>query len=127
MPTAAPTAPFRLGRWIGLYGAAPSPNPFRWSGPRACRRIQPGETSVSFRVENARPDGLPVMLAIDLDGRPDSAFELPGASSRDLTVAAPPGTQVLRVSGRPAFVPHDLTGSADFRTLSFRLAPGDAP
>jgi hypothetical protein len=127
MPTAAPTAPFRLGRWIGLYGAAPSPNPFRWSGPRACRRIQPGETSVSFRVENARPDGLPVMLAIDLDGRPDSAFELPGASSRDLTVAAPPGTQVLRVSGRPAFVPHDLTGSADFRKLCFRLAPGDAP
>jgi len=34
---------------------------------------------------------------------------------------------VLRVSGRPAFVPHDLTGSADFRTLSFRLAPGDTP
>jgi hypothetical protein len=127
LSTAAPGAPFRLGRWIGLYSAAPSPNPFRWSGPRACRRIRPGETSVSFRVENARPDGLTVMLAIDLDGRPDSAFELPGASSRDLTVAAPPGTQVLRVSGRPAFVPHDLTGSADFRRLCFRLAPGDAP
>ncbi len=127
LPTAAATAPFRLGRWIGLYAAAPSPNPFRWSGPRACRRIQPGETSVSFRVENARPDGLPVTLAIDLDGRLESGFELPGASSRDLTVAVPPGAEVLRVSGRPVFVPHDLTGSADFRRLSFRLAPGDAP
>ena len=127
LPTAAPAAPFRLGRWIGLYDKSPSPNPFRWSGPRACRRIQPGETSVSFRVENARPDGHPVTLTIDLDGRPEPAFELPGASARDLTVAVPPGAQVLRVSGRPAFVPHDLTGSADFRRLSFRLAPGDAP
>ena len=127
LSTAAPAAPFRLGRWIGLYATAPSPNPFRWSGPRACRRIQRGETSVSFQVENARPDGHPVTLAIDLDGRLEPAFELPGASSRELTVAVPPGAQVLRVSGRPVFVPHDLTGSADFRRLSFRLAPGDAP
>ena len=127
LPTAAPTAPFRLGRWIGLYAPAPSPNPFVWSGPRACRRIQPGETSVSFRVENARPDGRPVTLAIDLDGRLEPAFELPGASTRALTVAVPPGAQVLRVSGRPVFVPHDLIGSADFRRLSFRLASGDAP
>lgn len=127
IPTAAPAAPFRLGRWIGLYAAGPSPNPFRWSGPRACRRIQPGETSLSFRVENARPDGHPVTLVLDLDGRSEPAFELPGASVRDLTVAVPPGAEVLRLSGLPAFVPHDLTGSADFRTLSFRLAPGDAP
>ena len=127
LPTASPAAPFRLGRWIGLYAAAPSPNPFLWCGPRACRRIQPGETSVSFRVENARPDGHPVTLAIDLDGRSERAFELPGASSRELTVAVPPGAQVLRVSGRPVFVPHDLTGSADFRRLSFRVAPGNAP
>ncbi len=124
LPTASPAAPFRLGRWIGLYTAAPSPSPFLWSGPRACRRIQPGEMSVFFRVENARPDGHPVTLAVDLDGRLEPAFEIPGASSRALTVAVPPGAQVLCVSGRPAFVPHDLTGSADFRRLSFRLAPG---
>ena len=79
---------------------------------------------MSFRVENARPDGHPVTLAVDLDGRLESSFEIPGASSRDLTVAVPAGAQVLRVSGSPAFVPHDLTGSADFRRLSFRLAPG---
>ncbi|MDL2719130.1 MAG: O-antigen ligase family protein, partial [Acidobacteriota bacterium] len=125
LPTAAPAAPFRFGRWIGLYTTAPTSNPFLWSGPRACRRIRPGETSVSFRVENARPDGHPVTLAVDFDGRLEPAFELPGASTRDLTVAVPPGAQVLRVSGRPVFVPHDLTGSADFRRLSFRIAPGD--
>ncbi len=127
LPTARPSAPFRLGRWIGLYGPGPSPNPFRWSGPRACRRLLPGETSVSFRVENARPDGLPVTLAIDVDGRSEAPFELPGASSRDLTVTVPRGAQVLRVSGSPTFVPHELTGSSDFRRLAVRLATGDPP
>jgi hypothetical protein len=68
-----------------------------------------------------------VTLAIDLDGRLEPAFELRGASTRALTVAVPPGAQVLRVSGRPVFVPHDLIGSADFRRLSFRLASGDTP
>jgi hypothetical protein len=126
-PTASPSAPFRLGRWIGLYGPGPSPNPFRWSGPRACRRLFPGETSVSFRVENARPDGLPVTLAIDVDGRGAAPFELLGASTRDLTVIVPRGAEVLRVSGRPTFVPHELTGSTDFRQLSVRLATGDPP
>jgi O-antigen ligase len=127
LPTARPSAPFRLGRWIGLYGPDPSPNPFRWGGPRACRRLLPGETSVSFRVENARPDGLSVTLAIDVDGLSEAPFELPGASSRDLTVTVPRGAQVLRVSGRPTFVPHELTGSSDFRRLAVRLATGDPP
>ena len=127
VPTLSPAAPFRLARWIGLYRGGPSPNPFVWSGPRACRRIREGETSVSFRVANARPDGEPVTLLIDVDGVSQPSLALPGASSRDLTVTLPPGAQVLRLIGRPTFVPHDLTGSADFRTLSFRLAPGDAP
>ena len=78
LPTARPSAPFRLGRWIGLYSSGRSASPFRWSGPRACREIRPGETSVSFRVENARPDGAPVTLAIDVDGRSEPPFELPG-------------------------------------------------
>ncbi|HEX5856115.1 MAG TPA: O-antigen ligase family protein, partial [Thermoanaerobaculia bacterium] len=127
LPTARPSAPFRLGRWIGLYAQGPSPNPFRWSGPRACRRLRPDETSVTFRVENARPDGLPVTLAIDVDGRSDAPLEVPGASSRDLTVTVPRGGQVLGVSGRPTFVPHELTGSSDFRRLAVRLATGDPP
>ena len=127
LPTALPSAPFRLGRWIGLYAPGPSPNPFRWSGPSACRRLFPGEISVSLRVENARPDGLPVTLAIDVDGRSAPQFELPGGSSRDLTVTVPRGAQVLRVSSRPTFVPHELTGSSDFRRLAVRLATGDPP
>jgi hypothetical protein len=125
LPTARPSAPFQLGRWIGLYPSAPSPNPFAWSGPRACRKIRPGETSVSFRVENARPDGRPVRLTIDVDGRSEPPFELPGGSKRDLTVPVPQGAQVLRVSGRPTFVPRELTGSSDSRELSVRLAPED--
>jgi hypothetical protein len=125
LPTARPSAPFRLGRWIGLYSSGRSTSPFRWSGPRAYREIRPGETSVSFRVENARPDGAPVTLAIDVDGRSEPPFELPGASVRDLDVRVPQGARVLRLSGRPTFVPHELTGSSDFRRLFVGLAPGD--
>jgi O-antigen ligase len=125
LPTARPSAPFRLGRWIGLYSSGRSTSPFRWSGPRAYREIQPGETSVSFRVKNARPDGAAVTLAIDVDGRREPPFELPGASVRDLDVPVPRGAGVLRLSGRPTFVPHELTGSSDFRRLLVGLAPGD--
>ena len=125
LPTARPSAPFRLGRWIGLYSSGRSTSPFRWSGPRACREIRPGETSVSFRVENARPDGAPVTLAIDVDGKSEPPVELPGASVRDLEVPVPRGARVLRLSGRPTFVPHELTGSSDFRRLFVRLATGD--
>jgi hypothetical protein len=32
---------------------------------------------------------------------------------------------VLRVTGRPTFVPRELTGSSDSRELSVRLAPED--
>ncbi len=125
LPTARPSAPFRLGRWIGLYSSGRSANPFRWSGPRACREIGPGETSVSFRIENARPDGAPVTLSVDVDGRSEPPFELPGASVRDLDVRVSQGARVFRLTGRPTFVPHELTGSADFRRLLVRIAPGD--
>ncbi len=125
LPTARPSAPFRLGRWIGLYPAGRAPNPFRWSGPRVCREIRPGETSVSFRVENARPDGASVTLAIDVDGRSEPSIEVPANAVRDLDVPVTAGARVVRLSGRPTFVPHELTGSSDFRTLFVRVAPGD--
>lgn len=127
LPTARPAAPFRLGRWIGLYPPGPSLNPFRWSGPRACRRLGAAEESLSFRVENARPDGLPVTIATDADGRENPPIEIPGASMREITIPVLRDAQVLCLSARPTFVPHDLTGSSDFRRLSFRLAPGDSP
>jgi len=125
LPTARPSAPCRFGRWIGLYSSGRSTSPFRWSGPRVCREIRPGETSVSFRVQNARPDGAPVTLTIDVDGRSEPPVELPGASVRDLDVPVPPGARVLRLSGRPTFVPHELTGSSDFRRLFVGLATGE--
>jgi O-antigen ligase len=125
LPTTRPSAPFRLGRWIGLYTIRRSTSPFRWSGPRACREIRPDETSVSFRVENARPDGAPVTLAIDVDGKSEPPFDLPGGSVRDLQVPVPQGARVLRLTGRPTFIPHELTGSSDFRRLFVRLATGE--
>lgn len=127
LPTARASAPFRFGRWIGLYFPDPSPTAFRWSGPRACRELGPAATTASFRLENARPDGLPLTIALDVDGRGVPPFEVPGASTRIVTVSAPRDTHVLCLSGSPTFVPHELTGSSDFRRLSFRLAPGDAP
>ncbi len=125
LPTARPSAPFRLARWIGLYSSGRSTSPFRWTGPRVYRELLPGETSVSFRVQNARPDGAPVTLAIDVDGRSEAPVELPGASIRLLDVPVPRGARVLRLSGRPTFVPHDLTGSSDVRRLLVGLATGD--
>ena len=80
---------------------------------------------MSFRVENARPDGAPVTLAIDVDGRSEPPVELPGASVRDLDVPVAGGARVLRLSGSPTFVPRELRGRADFRRLFVRLAPGD--
>lgn len=80
---------------------------------------------MSFRVQNARPDGSPVTLAIDVDGRSEAPVELPGASIRILDVPVPRGARVLRLSGRPTFVPHDLTGSSDVRRLLVGLATGD--
>jgi O-antigen ligase len=127
LPTARPSAPFRVGRWIGLYGPDPTPRPFRWSGPRACRIILPGETEEAFRVQNARPDGLPMTLVVDVDGRRATSLPIPGGSSREMTVPVARGAGMLCVTGSPTFVPHELTGVADFRRLSFRLAPGDVP
>jgi hypothetical protein len=66
-----------------------------------------------------------VRLTIDVDGRSEPPLELPGGSKLDLTVPVPQGAQVLRVSGRPTFVPRELTGSSDSRELSVRLAPED--
>ncbi|HMA29304.1 MAG TPA: hypothetical protein VKS23_05525, partial [Thermoanaerobaculia bacterium] len=125
LPSASPSAPFRLGRWIGLYSSGRSTSPFRWSGPRIYRELRPDETSVSFRVRNARPDGAPVTLVIDVDGRSEAPVEVPGGSTRNLDVPFPSGARVLRVSGRPTFVPHELTGSSDFRRLFIGLAPGE--
>jgi hypothetical protein len=66
-----------------------------------------------------------VTLAIDVDGKSETPIELPGGSVRDVVIPVGKDARVLRLSGSPTFVPHELTGSSDFRRLLVGLAPGD--
>jgi hypothetical protein len=121
LPTARPEAPFRATTWAGVYPARPG-DPFHWSGPLVYRGIRPGETSVAFRVQNARPDGAPVAVSVDVDGRPVASLDVPGGETRDVRFDVPPGGAVARVRTRPAFVPADVTGGGDRRRLAIRVA-----
>lgn len=125
LPTADAGAPFRTKTWAGVYPARPG-DPFHWAGPLAVRGIRPGETSVAFRVQNARPDGRPVTVGVDLDGRQVETLDVPGGGEiRDVVVLVPPGTRMLRMRTEPAFVPRDLLGGNDRRRLAIRVAGGD--
>lgn len=119
LPTARPGAPFRTTTWAGVYPARPG-NPFHWAGPIAYRAIRPGETSVAFRLQNARPDGLPVAVNIDVDGRPVERLDLPAGETREVRI--PAEGAVARIRTRPAFVPADVTRSTDRRCLAIRVA-----
>ena len=124
LPTADAGAPFRTKTWAGVYPARPG-DPFHWAGPLAVRGIRPGETSVAFRVQNARPDGRPVTVGVDLDGRQVETLDVPGGGEiRDVVVVVPPGTRMLRMRTEPAFVPRDLLGGNDRRRLAIRVAGG---
>jgi O-antigen ligase len=121
LPTARPEAPFRVKTWAGVYRSPPE-DPFHWAGPLAYRAIRPGETSVSFRVQNARPDGAPVTVSVDVDGRPAVSLDVPDGVTRDVRFDVPAGGTVARIRTRPAFVPGDLSGGRDRRRLAIRVA-----
>jgi O-antigen ligase len=121
LPTARPESPFRVSAWAGVYPARPG-NPFHWAGPLVYRGIGPGETSVSFHVQNARPDGRPVGVRVDVDGRPEPPLEVPGGETRDVRLDVPPGARIVRVRSAPSFVPRDLAGGDDRRRLAIRLS-----
>jgi len=121
LPTARPEAPFRVRTWAGVY-PAPQEDPYHWAGPLAYRAIRPGETSVSFRVQNARPDGAPVAVSVDVDGRPTVSLDVPGDAIRDVRFDVPAGGAVARIRTRPAFVPGDVAGGGDRRRLAIRVA-----
>jgi hypothetical protein len=122
LPTARAEAPFRVKTWAGVYPARPG-DPYHWAGPLAYRGIRPGETSVVFRIQNARPDGAPVSVSVDVDGRAAVALGVPGGGeTRDVRLDVPPGAKILRVRTLSSFVPRDVSGGADRRRLSIRLA-----
>ncbi len=121
LPTARPEAPFRATTWAGVYPARRG-DPFHWAGPLAYRGIRPGETSVAFRVQNARPDGAPAAVSVDVDGHPVASLDVPGGATRDVRFDVPPGGTVARIRTRPAFVPADVTDSTDRRRLAIRVA-----
>ncbi len=121
LPTARPEAPFRATTWAGVYPARTG-EPFHWAGPLAYRAIRPGETSVAFRVQNARPDGAPVAVSVDVDGRPAASLDLAGGETRELRFDVPAGGTVARIRTRPAFVPGDAAGGRDRRRLAIRVA-----
>jgi hypothetical protein len=121
LPTAGPEAPFRVKTWAGVYPAPPE-DPFHWAGPLAYRAIRPGETSVSFRLQNARPDGAPVAVSVDVDGLPAASLDVPDGATRDVRFDVPAGGAVARIRTRPAFVPGEVTGGGDRRRLAIRVA-----
>jgi hypothetical protein len=121
LPTARPEAPFRASTWAGVYPARPG-DAFHWAGPLAYRAIRPGETSVAFRVQNARPDGGPVAVSVDVDGRPAVSLDVPGGGeAREVRFDVPAGGAVARIRTRPSFVPGDF-GGGDRRRLAIRVA-----
>jgi hypothetical protein len=118
LPTARPDAPFRAAVWAGVYPVRQA-QPFHWAGPLAYRGIRPGETAVAFRVQNARPDGAPVAVSVDVDGRPVLSLDVPGGGEmRDVRFDVPPGGAVVRIRTHPDFVP----GGGDRRRLAVRVA-----
>ncbi len=122
LPTLRPEAAFREGPWIGVYRAGGPPGGSSWASPVVYRRVLSGEREVAFTLRNARPDGAPVWVAIDLDGKPVAGFEMPGGESRDVRIPAPTGAGALRIRTRPPFVPRDLGGGDDRRTLAIRVS-----
>jgi hypothetical protein len=124
LTTSGPDGAFRVGDWAGVYGweVVSETSAHRWMGPRAFRRIRPGETSVSCALRNERPDDRPVLVTADLDGRVVERLTVPHEETRYLKVdGIPAGTRTLRLVMEPSFVPYRITGRRDFRELSLRL------
>ena len=121
-PSASPEAPFRATTWAGVFPSRRG-DPFHWAGPLAYRAVRPGERTVSFRVQNARPDGRPVAVAVDLDGRSAATLDVPaGGETRDVSLDVPPGARILRMRTTPDFVPRELAAGDDRRRLAIRVA-----
>src|SRR5204863_1391059 len=68
-PSRRADAAFRPGPWTGVWGwEIYEKRAQRWMGPRAFRRIAPGEQSFFLALTNLRPDRRPVLVTADVDG-----------------------------------------------------------
>jgi O-antigen ligase len=123
-PTRRADAAFRTGPWTGVWEwEIYDKRAQRWMGPRAFRRIEPGEQSFFLALTNLRPDRRPVLVTADVDGGRVQRLSVPPGETRNLTVdAIPKGAEALRLRFEPTFVPYRLTGGRDFRELSIVLS-----
>lgn len=123
LPTLQPKAAFRAGPWVGVYG--PEIHEERsqaWLGPRAFRRIREGESRLSLTFRNQRPDGRPVLVSADIEGRPSGSLSIAAGARGVLSLSSlPRESRALRLRFEPTFVPVRLTGLPDFRELSLLL------
>ena len=118
LATASPAAPFREERWAGVHDRG---RPRRWTSANAFRKVEPGERRLLLTLANERPDRRPVVMRVRVDDVPAGAVAIPAGPPKVFRVELPPGAGVARFVFDPVFVPKDLPGRSDPRTLGVRL------
>jgi hypothetical protein len=125
-PTRHAEAAFRTGPWIGMYRPELAHRSVhRWMGPVALRRVGQGESSLSLRLLNARPDDLPVTVSVDVNGAIRPGTVIPEGEIATLTVRNLRPDDIVRFTAQPTFVPGNRFGTDDFRNLSVVNLPSD--
>jgi hypothetical protein len=90
-------------------------------GPAALRRIRPGETSLTLRLANRRPDDLPVAFSVEVDGSPRPGSVIPKDGEATLALDDLRSGQIVRLAAQPTFVPGEGRLGRDERTLSLMV------
>ncbi|MGE5347033.1 MAG: O-antigen ligase family protein, partial [Acidithiobacillales bacterium] len=127
-PTRHPATAFSAEPWIGLYRPElrRKPDPHRWMGPVALRRVRPGEESLTLSLLNGRPDDLSVAISVDVNGSPRPGIVVPKGVEVPVTVGGLAPGEIVRFAAQPTFVPGAGPLGRDDRTLSVmvRVPPG---
>lgn len=123
-PTRTPAAAFRTEPWLGLYRPEQrrKATPQRWMGPVGLRRVQPGETSLTLRLTNGRPDDLPVTVSVEVDGAPRPGAVIPKDGGVTLAIGDLAPGQIVRLAAQPTFVPGEGLLGRDDRNLSLMVS-----
>ncbi len=119
-PSRHPGSAFAAEPWIGLYRPElrRKPEPYRWMGPVALRRVQPGEDSLVLSLLNGRPDDLSVTVSVDVNGSPRPGLVVPKGVGVPVTVGGLAAGEIVRFAAQPTFVPGAGLLGRDDRTLS---------